>query len=213
MTWIALRFGDEDVVETLRDGVDWDTSGQYDGWERAGGESWMRTGHDSAGEPVLIQKSGNPDQTYRKAQRLEAAGGNIAPTLFIGKEEVLEDSAQKTAGPEYEIIQEHVPSQFAEVYPDVTDDAIEQLAENAAAVDALGYDTKSGNDHNRMLSEMLSDGTNCYLVDFGSDIGNYGDDQNNSMYEGARDFLEGEDQQMFEQAYDQAMAEIDVDPA
>lgn len=212
MTWTALQLGDGDVLELLKDGVDWDTSGQYDGWERAGGESWMRTGHDEGGEPVLIQKSGNPDHTYQKGQRLEEAGAHIIPTLLVGDQDSLEDPSQKTKGPDYDIFQEHVPDQFDEVYPEVADEAIVQLAENAAAMDALGYDTKSGNEYNRMMSEMLSDGQNCYIVDFGADIGNYGDEQTDSMYHGGRDFLNDEHQDLFEQAYDAAMDELDVDP-
>jgi len=160
----------EENYWNLEEEVEWAENTTYsDGWERAGGESFMRVGYNEKEDPVLIQKSGNPDKTVNRGEKLENEGANIIPTIMLIEEEALE-SDEKTKGSQYQIFQQHVPETFKEKYKngEVSENAVQQLGENMAAIYSAGF--KPLND-GTLLDEMLCDGENTYVVDFGADLG------------------------------------------
>lgn len=235
--WMEITLGDEDISKLIDHGdIDWDTSGEHDGWERAGTEAWMRKGYRD-GEPVVIQKSGNPYATLKKGTMLEDLGAHIVPTAMFVDEDSLTGTA---ADMDYSIYQKFVSGpaddavdadrniiEFRERYDrmdDLTGRAVRQFAENCAAIDTAGYRPISGKS---VVRDFLTEGDECYLVDFGSDLGSPADPvkqndyaldglsedelvlaQRNDMRNAGYQFFEGDDTDLFEDAYDAARRDI-----
>jgi len=205
--WLEHEIDDRSIEDLLEDPeaspldtARWDEDTTYDeGWQRAGGESFYRIARDEGGEPAFIQKSGNPRQTLKYGQILDEAGGVVIPTVLEVEDDAYEGD-WKIRGEEYTIFQEYVPETFTERYEDdrITDAALEDLGRNAAAMDKEGFNPTQPA---RQLSEMLSDGENTYLVDFGADIGTDGNGARDDMYQACLDELDGDDHEPFETGY------------
>lgn len=192
--------------ETLFDAVEWGDDTQYDdGWMRGGHESFYRVGNDMTEEPVFIEKSGNPRQTLDYGQQLDDAGGVVIPTVMMVADDAVDDVS--ISGQDYTIIQKYVPETFTERYKDnrVTDQAIEDLGRNAAALDKEGF---APTQPERQPGEMLSDGDHTYLVDFGADIGAGGYDPRDDMYQASLEQLAPEDHHVFETGYEAVRGEL-----
>lgn len=191
----------------------WNPEGDYDeGWERAGGESFMRKGwrsrssFESGEEPLIIEKSGNPNKTVNRGKTLEAAGGILVPTLmFI--EEGVDPSEQRLYGGQYQIFQKFIPGNFGESYErgSTGPQAIEDFARNCAAIDVMGF--RPG-EPSRQVDEFLSDGEGCYIVDFGGDIMGQRYEPSERMYNMAISYLRDSDISIFEEAYENAREEV-----
>ncbi|MBC5792602.1 MAG: hypothetical protein H8Z69_01040 [Nanohaloarchaea archaeon] len=169
--------------------VDFPEDTKYDkGWERAGGESFMRVGmREGTEEPVFIEKSGNPEVTRDRATELDENGAHVVPTLMLLEDRAAESNRIK--GSEYQIFQEWAPDNFREEYNagNLGDNALRQFAENCAVVDGLGFGIKGGE---YMIDEMLTDGENCYIVDFGADLGSSSYESHKELYDSGSEFLE-----------------------
>lgn len=217
---------DDALLAAVEDGTYWDTEGRWDGWERAGGESFLRRGYASreayeAGEePVLIEKSGNPRKTCLRGTRLARAGADIVPTVMV-----VDDAAtERIQGGDYRIFQAWTPEPFAGAYENrvterqgerssplnmaygdreeagvLTNQGVESFGRTCAAIDAEGFRIRRGEN---MIKEFLTDGDRCYAVDFGADLGIWGE-PHTQMYDAAQDFLTAADRERFDRAYEQ----------
>lgn len=200
----------EDGTDALFEAAEWPDDTRYDeGWQRAGGESFYRIGHD-AGDPVFIQKSGNPRQTLQRGQNLDNAGAVVIPTVMMVESDAKDDVS--ISGGDYTIVQDYVPDTFMELYKadEIEETAIEDLGRNAAALDKEGYRPVQGD---TQLKEMLSDGERTYMVDFGADIGASGDEPRDDMYEACIEELDAGDYDVFETGYEAVRGTLpDVEP-
>ncbi len=238
---------DEALQDAFRHQFDWDTSGAYEGWIPAGVEAWMRKGYRD-GEPVIVEKTGNADSalkqarmieesTLKRGRLLEELGANIVPTCMIVDEESLENGED---GIDCNIYQEFITgpldditdvdqrdaidfrTQYAEGA--LSDHAIRQFAENCAAIDTAGFEPT--NDGRAVHRDFLTEGDECYLVDFGCDLGRPGQPlrdrydleplstdelaaiQQNWMRESGYRILDEPDRALFEDTYDTARASM-----
>lgn len=221
--------GDDDLLNAIETGTYWNPDARWDeGWERAGGESFMRRGYTSQGayrrgeDPVIIEKSGNPHKTYHRGTDLEAAGADIIPTLMVVDDAVDPDTERITGG-EYRIFQVWTPASFAGAYENrvtdregkrsspvnmsyderegagvLTDDGVDSFARNCAVIDGLGCRLKTGS---AMITEFLTDTETCYVVDFGADLGTASGEPHEKMHDAAMDFLTEHDQERFKDVY------------
>lgn len=206
----------------------WNPDSRYDGgWERAGGESFLRRGYASReayeqGEaPVCIEKSGNPEKTYRRGTRLEEAGADIIPTCMV-IDDGADPETDRLKGGDYRIFQAWTPEPFAAAYENraterqgerssplrirysdreaagvLTDAGVASFGRTSAAIDAEGFRIKTGEG---MIKEFLTDGNTCYVVDFGADLGTWGE-PHTRMQEAAHTFLLPDDRDLFDEAY------------
>lgn len=220
------------VHTAFREQLDWDTSGEYDGWQRADAEAWLRQGYQD-GDPVVVEKSGNAYAMLTRGSVLEQAGAHIAPTVMFAPD----DAAEQGKGFDYTMFQQYIadgtdtPSwidadeaiSFRDRYNkigDISDQAIKQFADNCAAIDALGFRPISGES---VFRDFLTTCDECYMVDFGTDLGGAGKPiagngydvhdrsaeemaviQRDDMADAARDFLDEEDRDLFDTAYEDA---------
>lgn len=221
---------DEDAVRrAFRDQLNWDTSGEYDGWQRAGAEAWMRHGYQD-GEPVVVEKSGNAYATLTRGATLDQAGAHIVPTIMFAPD----DAVDQGKGFDYTMFQQYMEDgaadhpvldtdeaiSFRDRYnhvDDLSDRAIDQFAENCAAIDSLGYKPVSGES---LIRDFLTEGDECYMVDFGWDLGSPDEAvaahdynvldlspeelaimQQDTMREAGREFLDADDRDRFDAAY------------
>jgi hypothetical protein len=182
---------------------------QMSEWERAGGESHMRIGYNESDNPFLVEKSGNPRETIKRGQILDESGANVIPTLILVDEELLDedgklDKNDKIRGSEYQIFQKYTPNSFREMYENnkVRESAVVDLGENLASLYSAGFKPSNNEYH---LDEMLCDGKNTYIVDFGADIGapNYKDRENETDLDEFNEFLDDEHYEIFEEAIEE----------
>lgn len=227
-THLDLRPADDEaLLAAVEDGTHWNQEGRWTGWERAGQESFMRRGYASQAayqqgeEPVIIEKSGNPGKTYRRGTVLEDAGADIVPTCMVITDGGDPDT-KRLKGGDYRIFQMWTPGSFAAAYENrvaergeerpsplqipysnreetgvLTDDGVASFSRTCAAIDREGFRVKSGD---AMIQSFLTDTDRCYLVDFGEDLGTWGE-PHTVMYNAARDFLDVADWRRFEKAY------------
>lgn len=210
---MPLTLGADDIQEyTTSEQIDWATDGEYDGWERAGAEAWLRKGYRD-GDPVVIEKSCDTDKLRTRGQIIDDYGGVVVPTLVADG-----TVYQQYVAADADLPDRADPSTFRDVYTydSVPDQGVEDLGVNCAVLDTLGYRHSSGGS----MEEFLTDGDRCYLVDFGADLGatpdplraagydlsRLADDallaiQRTDFMDAARDFLDDEDQPLFEAAY------------
>lgn len=196
-----------------RRGLDLDALAR-DGWEAAGAVSEMRVYREN-GDPAVIEKRGTFPETYWKGQIADEYGAAVAPTAISwdGDPLALRDEPER-----YELVQAWLPHRFADVYPDVADSAVRDLAANAAVMDGLGFGMELGGvnrlDH---IPEFLTDPDRerCYIVDFGFEFGGperlVGDraEPRTLAREEARGFLDAADLPLFEERYEELRGEVE----
>lgn len=202
----------ENIDKLINQKADYRKDSRWEkGWEKAGGESYLRKLYFQNKEtPDFVQKSGNPRKTIERGGLLSFAEANVVPTLVAVSEEAL-NSDGKIRGNEYCIFQKYVSgpdlnqrhldsSSFKDQYKsgNTCEKAIEQFGENSAHIDKLGFGLKNSN---RMIGEMLTNGDNCYIADFGADLGPPRYEPHDNMYEAGLEFLDESHHDTFKNSY------------
>lgn len=143
------------LQEELRDAFDWQE------WASEKNGARTRIGVHPETRERIVEYTGSTER-YDTAQLLEEYGAHLVSTAIASDNPVDVNGSYGTADI---VFQEYVPDTFVTRYRSADDkeQLVTDLAENAAAIDALGM-VSPRSAHNA-LNAFVTDGERCYLSD------------------------------------------------